>query len=482
MTLPALPSLGATNWLPWASGLHNAVEDLVAGGGGGGGGGVPTPVITDGGLFVSPSGHDTDNDGLSLGAPLRTIAGAIAKAQNAGVGALIQLAPGIHTHSATDGTAGGPTTRLEDNIHIRGITAGNSSSASSTVGTVITHTANNGLPIFDSDPTRPLSACVVEDILIRGVSAGPQPAASGEHGFKLYCLTNNSALRRVTGYFLGGDVVHLEPNAGGGDEMHGLFNGQLDQVFGIGLGGYNVNILGDPIGIIRMPDGTNNRGGLLKLADGISNQAALVIEQPMWEGGTGSVSTQPILLDNMNSQAIVITGGTFAGATGSTSVIKMTTTAASPVLIGCSGYNFTNWIEDVPNSFNLAMTTRISYYSSTFYAQQFLAQGPGATMEVFNTSGTTNQRRYRWTTSGTTFVLSERNDDGTSVRDILYVNGTNGQVEIVGGFKVDGNVGFYNGTPVAKPTVSGSRGGNAALASLLTALASQGLITDSSTA
>jgi prepilin-type processing-associated H-X9-DG protein len=40
-------------------------------------------------------------------------------------------------------------------------------------------------------------------------------------------------------------------------------------------------------------------------------------------------------------------------------------------------------------------------------------------------------------------------------------------------------VGFHNSTPIAKPTVSGSRGGNAALASLLTTLANYGLITDS---
>lgn len=38
---------------------------------------------------------------------------------------------------------------------------------------------------------------------------------------------------------------------------------------------------------------------------------------------------------------------------------------------------------------------------------------------------------------------------------------------------------FRGDTPVARPTVTGSRGANAALASLLTALASQGLITDS---
>jgi len=43
-------------------------------------------------------------------------------------------------------------------------------------------------------------------------------------------------------------------------------------------------------------------------------------------------------------------------------------------------------------------------------------------------------------------------------------------------------IGFFSATPAVKPTVTGSRGGNAALASLLTALANLGLITDSTTA
>lgn len=46
----------------------------------------------------------------------------------------------------------------------------------------------------------------------------------------------------------------------------------------------------------------------------------------------------------------------------------------------------------------------------------------------------------------------------------------------------DAAMGFFGSTGTSKPTVTGSRGGNAALASLLTALASLGLITDSSTA
>lgn len=45
-----------------------------------------------------------------------------------------------------------------------------------------------------------------------------------------------------------------------------------------------------------------------------------------------------------------------------------------------------------------------------------------------------------------------------------------------------GAVGFFGAAPIAKPTITGSRGGNAALASLLTQLANYGLITDNTTA
>lgn len=45
---------------------------------------------------------------------------------------------------------------------------------------------------------------------------------------------------------------------------------------------------------------------------------------------------------------------------------------------------------------------------------------------------------------------------------------------------VANTLGFHGATPVAKQTVTGAKGGNAALASLLTALATLGLITDGS--
>ena len=48
-------------------------------------------------------------------------------------------------------------------------------------------------------------------------------------------------------------------------------------------------------------------------------------------------------------------------------------------------------------------------------------------------------------------------------------------------FVTGGSLGFYGATPINKPTVSGARGGNAALASLLTALSNFGLIIDTTT-
>lgn len=65
-----------------------------------------------------------------------------------------------------------------------------------------------------------------------------------------------------------------------------------------------------------------------------------------------------------------------------------------------------------------------------------------------------------------------RGSAGTSIMEITGASGN---------LRVKGAVGFNGSAALAKPTITGSRGGNAALASLLTALASYGLITDSTT-
>lgn len=55
-----------------------------------------------------------------------------------------------------------------------------------------------------------------------------------------------------------------------------------------------------------------------------------------------------------------------------------------------------------------------------------------------------------------------------------------GEIKLDGAINHDGTtIGFFNSAPSAKETITGSRGGNAALANLLSALANYGLITDS---
>ena len=67
--------------------------------------------------------------------------------------------------------------------------------------------------------------------------------------------------------------------------------------------------------------------------------------------------------------------------------------------------------------------------------------------------------------------------------NLLIGGSTDGAIKLdVSGSSRFQTVGFNNTTPIAKPTVTGAKGSNAALASLLTALAAYGLVTDSSSA
>lgn len=80
------------------------------------------------------------------------------------------------------------------------------------------------------------------------------------------------------------------------------------------------------------------------------------------------------------------------------------------------------------------------------------------------------------------------NGQSTNGSVTLQAHGTGGVTIIAsggaGGVTVANNIdslGFYSTSPVTQQTVSGSRGGNVALANLLTALANLGLIVDSTT-
>jgi hypothetical protein len=87
--------------------------------------------------------------------------------------------------------------------------------------------------------------------------------------------------------------------------------------------------------------------------------------------------------------------------------------------------------------------------------------------------------------AGEGFVVESYN--GADVQFDMGNSGASGHFYVSGGGKFiidatgDGKLAFFSATPQAKQTVTGSKGGNAALASLITALANYGLIVDSTT-
>ena len=95
----------------------------------------------------------------------------------------------------------------------------------------------------------------------------------------------------------------------------------------------------------------------------------------------------------------------------------------------------------------------------------------------FNSTGETGSD------AGTDFILSARTDAGVAIdTPITIIRAAGGAMTLSRPVAHSSTCGFNGTAPITKPTVTGSRAANAALASLLTALAGYGLVTDSTTA
>jgi hypothetical protein len=105
-------------------------------------------------------------------------------------------------------------------------------------------------------------------------------------------------------------------------------------------------------------------------------------------------------------------------------------------------------------------------------------------LRVQNPASATSYWVMSGDTAGNPFILP--NGAAANINGTIRPKGT-GTLTLGGGSQnrvimSDTGLAFFGTSPIAKPAVTGSRGGNAALASLLTQLAALGLITDSSTA
>lgn len=117
----------------------------------------------------------------------------------------------------------------------------------------------------------------------------------------------------------------------------------------------------------------------------------------------------------------------------------------------------------------------ISRTTSGFAYMQI--NGKTGALELFQID---NANAGAWAAFGVNELEWRDKADATRLRLTYGATTASAVADFVSSVKIEGNVGFYNTTPAAQPTVTGSRGSNAALASLLTGLASLGLIVDSS--
>lgn len=212
---------------------------------------------------------------------------------------------------------------------------------------------------------------------------------------------------------------------------------------------------------------------------------------------------------SQNADAVSITGGAIDGITfGATTPgpaaftsISYSGQLASTVATGTAPFIVTsttkvvNLNADLLDGGDWASPGAIG--ATTPAAATFTALSTNGTADVnLGTDSTNSAVNIRGSSAGTGggAVATIRNNNvaiisignksailGTAYDSTPYIFG-NSTIEVHNGVKFLSTVGFNGTSPIAKPTVTGSRGGNAALASLLTALANYGLVTDSSTA
>lgn len=130
----------------------------------------------------------------------------------------------------------------------------------------------------------------------------------------------------------------------------------------------------------------------------------------------------------------------------------------------------------------VGQTTNINAFLKAKGTGSVTMQSKGGTLANFvpAATGGSNANRMNFTQgdAGSGFTVTLNGTD-TNIQLSISGKGTGGTLIESSG---SGRLGFLGTTPIAKQTITGAKGSNAALGSLLTALAALGLITDSSSA
>lgn len=190
----------------------------------------------------------------------------------------------------------------------------------------------------------------------------------------------------------------------------------------------------------------------------------------------------------INGDLTLSSGATISTSSGSLSVVAFTgqiAFASSGILGIRSGTTYTmasngliNWTATTSNFQSATLDTGFYRVAAGQVGLYDANAGSNVSFFLQRKSSTTNQRSM----ASLDAAAVDNTDATRKYRAVLNVYDTAAR-EVMRG-EASGSaalVGFLGATAVARQTITGSRGANAALASLLTGLANLGLITDSTT-
>jgi hypothetical protein len=265
--------------------------------------------------------------------------------------------------------------------------------------------------------------------------------------------------------------------------------------------------------LVQLYDATNtlkfeiDNSGAITVVNGLTLTGAITATSLTTTGNVSVGGTLAVTGNTTLTGALTAGAGTFSstlGVTGATTLTTVSTSGAATLNSAAVTNNAT-----VGGTLGVTGNTTVGgTFGVTGYTTLAGGQANGDWAIFGNLSAFGTGKAYRFRTNGASLDLeatgvdlivsnwSGTNFDGTQRSYLRFAANAlasqwAGKVEFVDALygttkhTLDGTanqIGFYGATPAAKQTVSGAKGGNAALASLLTALATYGLITDSTTA
>lgn len=350
-----------------------------------------------------PTFYDVRDYGATLGSTNNSPAfqAAIDAASSAG-GGIVFIPGGRWTIAAT--------IRLKDYVTVMGVSGLQINGA----GTVLYWTSQDtAIPAFDSDPGNFLSSATVRDLgLYTPLGSTPAYLADAD-AFHLYGATNSCRFERVyVARFRGNAFTFDRQTLNTGDHT-GAGNVTFNQVFISRVAGWGFDIDGYTIATWTLPDVNTPGKGAFRFRGGISNQMSPVIVNGWFEGGCYA-GAEEILVENSNGRMpLTLIGCTFqnVGNVAQDTVIRATGAGGVVAsLTNCVGYGYTYWVKDAVTGKDMNFSTQISYEGGGISADLAAITSSDPRIEMIDTDGTANQRRFRLTFGGNELQIQARND------------------------------------------------------------------------